>query len=180
MTPSNAFHFAGGAFVSAIIAVAMTSGARTQNQPQSFEEYERRMEQIPLLLDDSQAQPTKALMKRVMFAHHNRDAVAEVAELGDEYSFIRVYEDGPAVLAESREIAEEMSRNLYESDYMKNYQGVEAHPIAIVGNIGVQLDIERFAFEDGTTEVHKILTIMETKDGKLWRNWAFNPITSED
>lgn len=180
MTYSNFHHFIGGVVVSASVALALTSGALTKNEPQSLEEYERRIEQAPVLLDKDLAEATKAYMKGSMRAHHDQDVAALVAGLGDPYSFTRIYEEGPVELASSREMAEAASVSLYESDYMKNYKGVEAHPIAIIGNLGIQLEIESFEFEDGSTDVSTILTVYEMKDGKLWRNWAFTPqVTTE-
>ena len=180
MTYSNLSYFAGGVILSAALMVSASSSVWTNNEPQSFEEFERLVDEAPVLLDSALANDTRALMKRTMLAHLQQDVAALVAELGEDYTFFGVYEDGPVALAEGRDIAEELSVNLYQSDYMKNYQGVKSHPIAIVGNIGIQLDIESFAFEDGTTEVHKILTVLELKDGKIWRNWAFNPMIVED
>ena len=180
MTYSNFYHFVGGVVVSTIVALTLTSGAWTKNEPQSLEEYERRIEHAPVLLDKDLAEATKAYMKGSMRAHHDQDVAALVAGLGEPYSFTRIYEEGPVELASSREMAEAASVSLYESDYMKNYRGVEAHPIAIVGNLGIQLEIESFEFEDGSTDVSTILTIYETKDGKLWRNWAFSPQVTDD
>jgi hypothetical protein len=180
MTYSNLYHFVGGIVVSASVALALTTGAWTQNEPQSLEEYERRIEQAPVLLDRDLAEATKSYMKGSMRAHHEQDVAALIAGLGEPYSFTRIYEEGPVELASSREMAEAASVSLYESDYMKHYQGVEAHPIAIVGNLGIQLEIETFEFEDGSKDVSTILSVYEMKDGKLWRNWAFSPQVMDD
>lgn len=180
MTYSNFYHFVGGVVVSASVALALTSGAWTQNDPQSLEEYERRIEQAPVLLNKDLADATKAYMKGSMRAHHEQDVEALIAGLGEPYSFTRIYKEGPVELASSRKMAKAASVSLYESDYMKNYRGVEAHPIAIVGNLGIQLEIESFEFEDGSKDVSTILSVYEMKDGKLWRNWAFSPQVTGD
>lgn len=180
MIRSNVVHFLSGAIIASIVATIATTSALTQNTAQTFEEYARRVELAPVLLDGGLALEAKGVMTRMMLAHKQRDGIAEVAELGDNYSFTQIHEEGPVVLAEGREIAEEMSVNLYESEYMKSYRGVVAHPIAVVGNIGIVLDIETYEFADGTNEVNKILSIYETRDGKLWRNWAFYPITRDE
>jgi len=176
---SKTHHFIGGAVTGSIIVLVFGASAWTMSETQSYEDYEKRFSKVTVLLDPKLAKDTMGVMKRVMFAHKRRDARAEVAELGENYTFTQVYEDGPVELASGREIAEQMSVNLYESDYMKNYRGVVAQPIAIVGNIGIQLDVETFEFEDGTQKVTKILTLLETRDGKLWRNWAFYPLGGE-
>ena len=177
MTYSNLKYFAGGMILSA--ALMLSSSVWTKNEPQSFEEFERLLEAAPVMLDTPLADETRALMKRSMLAHHQQDTAALVADLHEDYTFYSVSEDGPVALAEGRDIAEEMTANLYQSDYMKNYMGVKSQPIAIVGNIGIQLDVEGFAFEDGTTEMHTILTVLELKDGKILHNWAFNPVVGE-
>ena len=178
MTYSNLKYFAGGMILSA--ALMLSSSVWTKNEPQSFEEFERLVEAAPVMLDTALVDETRALMKRSMLAHHQQDTAALVADLHEDYTFYSVSEDGPMALAESRDIAEEMTANLYQSDYMKNYMGVKSQPIAIVGNIGIQLDVEGFAFDDGTTEMHTILTLLELKDGKILRNWAFNPVVGEE
>lgn len=174
MTPSNAFHFIGGVVVSAVLAVVVTT-AMSKNDPQSFDQYQQLIDEVPVLLNADLADAAKSLMKRSMQAHHDQDAEALIADLGADYSFYSVSADGPAPLAESREIAAEMTINLYQSDYMKNYAGVKSTPIAIVGNIGIQLDVEAFEFEDGSREEMTILSLFETQDGKLKRLWAFYP-----
>ncbi|MEQ8734273.1 MAG: hypothetical protein RIC29_05065 [Rhodospirillaceae bacterium] len=178
MTYSNLRYFAGGMIVSATLMLSST--VWTKNTPQSFEEFEQLVDAAPVLLDPALAEETRALMKRSMLAHHQQNTAALIADLHEDYSFYSVSEAGPVALAESRAIAEEMTANLYQSDYMKNYTGVKSQPIAIVGNIGIQLDVEGFAFEDGTTEMHTLLTVLELKDGKILRNWAFNPETGAD
>ncbi|MEQ8509102.1 MAG: hypothetical protein RIB43_08865 [Rhodospirillaceae bacterium] len=178
MTYSNLRYFVGGMILSA--ALMLSSTVWTKNTPQSFAEFERLVDAAPVLLNPALAEETRALMKRTMLAHHQQDTAALIADLHEDYTFYSVSEDGPMALAESREIAAEMTANLYQSDYMKNYIGVKSQPIAIVGNIGIQLDVEGFAFDDGTTEMHTLLTVLELKDGKILRNWAFNPETGED
>lgn len=178
MTLNNMAYFIGGAVLSA--AVAFSSGAWTQNNPMSVQDYESRLDQAPVYLSAALSDQTKAFMKRSMRAHLSQNVDALIADLGEEYSFTRIYEEGAVELAESREMAEEMSISLYESDYMKNYRGVESYPIAIVGNLGIQFDIETFTFEDGSKDVSKILTVYEMKDGKLWRNWAFTPVSEDE
>lgn len=177
MTPNNAFHFIGGAAVSAVLAVVVST-AMSKNDPQSFDQYQKLIDDAPVLLNEDLADATRSLMKRSMQAHHAQDAAALIADLGDDYSFYSVSEDGPVALAESKEIAAEMTVNLYQSDYMKNYAGVKSTPIAMVGNIGIQLDVEAFEFEDGSREEMTILSLFETQDGKLKRLWAFYPDVS--
>lgn len=178
MTLSNAFHFIGGAAVSAVLAVAVST-AMSKNAPQSFDQYQTLIDEVPVLLNTDLADSAKSLMKRSMQAHHDQDSAALIADLGDDYSFYSVSADGPAALAESKEIAAEMTVNLYQSDYMKNYAGVKSTPIAIVGNIGIQLDVEAFEFKDGSREEMTILSLFETEDGKLKRLWAFYPDVGE-
>jgi hypothetical protein len=177
---SNVCHFITGAMTGAVVLLFLTGGAWPQKHAESIDDYKRRLDGAPVYLDENLGQDTRALMWRMMQAHHRRDAVAEVAELGKNYSYTRIYESGPAQLASGKAVAEAISTNLYESDYMKDYKGVEAYPIAIVGNIGIQLDIERYEFADGSTRVNNILSVFEVKDGKLWRNWGFSPLTDED
>lgn len=174
MTLNNLYHFIGGAAFSAILALVV-SAASSKNDPQSFETYEHLVNTAPVLLDADLADATKTLMKRSMLAHHNQDAAALIADIGNPYSYYSVSEEGPVALAESHEMAAEMTVNLYESDYMKNYAGVESTPIAVVGNFGIQLDVEAFEFEDGSREEMTILSLLETKDGKIRRLWAFYP-----
>lgn len=158
-----------------LIVSAWSSGAN-----QSLDDYAQLLMNAPVFVDAAEADSTRSLMSRMMDAHHRRDGVAEVAELHDDYSYVLVTDEAVTTLAESRDMARQMTENLYQSDYMKNYQGVVATPIAIVGNIGIQLEVERFAFDDGETTKTTTLSIYETKDGKLLRLWAFRPATGPD
>jgi hypothetical protein len=73
-----------------------------------------------------------------------------------------------------------MTKNLYESDFFDQYLGLESIPLAVIGNLGVQYEVERFLQDDGSTHIMKTLAIYEIKDGKLWRLWAFPPFLGED
>lgn len=143
---------------------------------QSFEEYKALLDKVPSLLDSPLAETTKGVMERSMRAHQNMDTDAAVAELSEDYAWMRVFEGSATAAVSGREVAREITYNVYEgSDYLHDYLGSDSRPIAIVGNLGIQLEIENFKNEDGSLRVSKSVSIYEIKDGKLWRLWAFVP-----
>ena len=147
--------------------LAINSFAWSYDLDQSFEDYKKLLDQTPLLLDSELGEATKGVMERSLIAHNARDTDASIAELGEDYAWIRVSEKGAKEFAKGREIARELTRNLYEGGAMDNYLGVDAQPLAIVGNIGIQLEIEGFQNEDGSTRMMNTLSIYEIKDGKI-------------
>jgi len=142
---------------------------------QSLDQYNALLDKVPVLTDTSQAQVTKGVMKRSMLAHHNRDTDAAVAELAEDYAWMRVFEGGAVAAVSGREVAREITNNVYGGDYLHDYLGSDSQPIAIVGNLGIQLETENFENEDGSLRVSTSVSIYEIKDGKLWRLWAFIP-----
>ena len=131
--------------------------------------------EVPVLLDSELAQITRGVMDRSMTAHDNRDTDAAIAELAEGYAWMHVFEEGYQEVVSGLETVEKVTRDLYEGDALKDYLGANSQPIAIVGNLGVQLDLDIFENEDGSQNVTKTLSIYEVRDGKLLRMWAFFP-----
>jgi hypothetical protein len=181
MNTRRPYGFSGGVMVAAVVLLVASNLASSSNIAQSYDEYAALLDKVPTLLDPGQAEETKAIMRRTMLAHHRRDTDAAIAELGEDYSWNRIVEAGAVTLTKGRETAEAVTRNLYEkSDYLeKYYLGSESTPLAVVGNLGVQLEIENYKNEDGSTRVTKSLVIYEMKHGKLWRLWGFVPIEDD-
>jgi hypothetical protein len=181
MKINGRYGFASGAMTSAVLLLAGSHLAVSSNAAQSYEQYAALLDKVPMYLDRDQAEQTKAIMRRTMLAHHERDTDAAIAELGEDYSWNRIVESGAVTLAKGRETAEAVTRGLYESgDYLeKYYLGADSTPLAVVGNLGVQLEIENYRNEDGSTRVTRSLVIYEMKDGKLWRLWGFVPVEGD-
>ena len=168
-----------------LAAVVMASIAACSEGPdqteltypiQSFEDYKALLDKAPSLLDSPIAATTKGVMERSMRAHHAMDTDAAVAELSEDYAWMHVFQGTATTAVSGREIAREITYNVYEgSDYLHDYLGSDSRPIAIVGNLGIQLEIENFKNEDGSLRASKSVSIYEIKDGKLWRIWAFVP-----
>ena len=57
------------------------------SQGQGYEAYKALLDEVPVLLDDGQAQFTKDVMARSLLAFLERDAEAGVAELAEGYSW---------------------------------------------------------------------------------------------
>lgn len=181
MSTRGFYGFAAGATTSALVLLTVSHLAQSSNIVQSYDDYAALLDGVPMLLDVGRAEVTRGVMRRTMLAHHQRDTDAAIAELGEDYSWNRIVEAGAVTLAKGRDTAEAVTRNLYEkSDYLeKYYLGSESTPLAIVGNLGVQLEIENYKDEDGATRSTTSLVIYEIKDGKLWRLWGFIPIGGE-
>ena len=179
MTQVNKWHLVVAAAIGAAIALSASSAVRSAYQAQSIDEFERLLDQVPVLLDPNAAQATRGVMKRSMVAHANRDANAAIAELGEGYAWIAVSEDGYQEMVSGRETAAEATRNLYQGDGLKNYLGATSTPIAIAGNFGIQVDYDNFQKADGSIEVKKTLSVFEVRGGKLLHLWSFWPGATE-
>ncbi len=83
-------------------------------------------------------------------------------------------------MASGREVTYQMTKNLYESDFFDQYLGLESTPLGIIGNLGIQYEVEQFLREDGSKHVMKTLAIYEIKGDKLWRLWAFPALLGEN
>lgn len=164
----------GGATIAALVPIAQSA-----NQVQSLKDYTQLLDKTPLLFAPEEAAVTKALMARMMAAHHRQGSEAEIAELADSYAWVAVSEAGYQERASGKDIVAQMTRNLYASDYMKDYMGAKAQPIAIVGNIGVQLEHENFRDKTGNIKTTTALNIYEVRQGKLLRLWAFMPTAAD-
>lgn len=179
MILNRSYYFFCGVVVSAAAMLAINSFAWSYNQTQTLDDYKKLLDETPALLNAELGEITKGVLERSLIAHNNRDTDASIAELGEGYSWIRVNEEGPRTMASGLEITRELTRNLYEGGAMDNYLGVDAQPLAVIGNIGIQLEVEGFQNEDGSTRIMNTLAIYEIKDGKLWRLWAFTPTVAE-
>jgi hypothetical protein len=181
MNRHSTYGFACGAATTAVFLLMASHLAKSSNAVQSYDEYAALLDRVPTHLDAHQAATTKAIMRRTMLAHHNRDTDAAIAELGEDYSWNRIVATGAVTLAKGRDTAEAVTRRLYEgSDYLeKHYLGSESTPLAVVGNLGVQLEIENYRNDDDSTRTTQSLVIYETKNGKLWRLWGFVPIEEQ-
>jgi hypothetical protein len=151
-----------------------------RSQGQSYDDYEKLLKSVPVLLDDGQAQTTKDVMARSLLAFLERDTDASIAELSDDYSWNKISAKGAVTRASGLEVTYERTKSLYESDFFDNYLGLDSVPIAVIGNLGVQYEVEQFLKEDGSKEILKTLAIYEIKNGKLWRLWAFPPFLGDD
>ena len=158
---------------------ASTSKPLVAAETREAQVYIRLLDKTPSLFAPKEAEDTKTLMARMMTAHHNQDSDAEIAELADNYAWIAVSEAGYQERASGKQIAAEMTRNLYASDYMKDYMGAKVQPIAIVGNIGVQLEHENFRDKTGQVKTTTALSVYEVRQGKLLRLWAFLPTSAD-
>lgn len=166
-----------GAITTTGIGACIPSDASSQGQ--SYEAYQALLEEAPILLDTGQAQVTKAVMSRSVLAFLERDAQASVDELADDYSWNKVGIDGATKMASGREVTYQMTKNLYESDFFDAYLGLESIPLGVIGNLGIQYEVEQFLLQDGSKHVMKTLAIYEMKGGKLWRLWAFPALLGE-
>ena len=171
------YSFMLGSLVTLIIVACVPNDAASQGQ--GYAAYKKLLDATPVLLDDGTAEVTKAVMARSLLAFLERDVEASVAELSQEYSWNKITSDGAVEMANGLDVTYQMTKNLYESDFFDQYLGLESTPIAVIGNLGVQYEVERFLKEDGSTHVMKTLAIYEIEDGKLWRLWAFPPFLGD-
>ncbi len=169
-------------FLAGALAALFISGlfANTDGNPaQSFSAYQELLRSTPVLLDEGQAEDTKNVITRSLAAFLARDAKASVAELSEDYSWNKITPDGVVKMVTGVEPTYEITKNLYEGDFFESYLGVHSTPLGIIGNLGVQYEVEEWLHDDGSKQVLRTLAIYEIKQGKLWRLWAFQPFLGD-
>ena len=164
----------------AALAISGLLASTEDNPAQSFAAYQELLEATPVLLDEGQAEDTKGVITRSLAAFLARDAEGSVAELSEDYSWNKITPDGAVRMVTGVEPTLEITRNLYESNFFESYLGVHSTPLGIIGNLGVQYEVEEWINDDGSKRVLRTLAIYEIKQGKLWRLWAFQPFLGDD
>lgn len=155
------------------------SAVAQQNEWQTVQDYQRLVDTAWIAANDERTRITKALLVRTWVAHANRDPQAAVDELAEDYSWYRVSDDGPRNVVSGKSKVLAATKALYDGDALDNYLGFRAIPLAVVGNLAVQLEAEAYETADGRKDV-QMLTIYELKDGKHRRLWSFVPETFAD
>lgn len=173
-------HLVIAAIMGGVMTLTLSSVAWSRYKAKSPDEYRQLLYEVPVFLDRDIVEVTRGVMERSMVAHNNRDTDAAIAELAEGYSWMGVVEEGYQEMASGRDNVEKVTRALYEGPALENYSGADSYPIAIVGNFGVQLDLDLYENDDGSQKVTTSLNIFEVRDGKLLRLWAFFPSEPEN
>ena len=171
---------AGGAVLGFLAQIPVSrSAAAKQAEWQTAQEYQRLVDAAWTAQDDATTRITKAMLVRTWLAHANRDAEAAVDQLADDYAWYRISDEGPRNVVSGKEKVMAATTALYASGALDDYLGFRAIPLAVVGNLAVQLEAEAYASADGRKDV-QMLTIYEMKEGKHRRLWSFIPETFVD
>lgn len=168
-------HLVLAAIMGSVMTLTVTSVAWSRYEAKSPEEYRKLLYEVPVFLDPELVEVTRGVMERSMVAHNNRDTDAAIAELAEGYSWMGVVDGGYQEMVSGRDTVEQVTRDLYEGSALDNYSGADSYPIAIVGNFGIQLDLDLYENEDGSQKITTSLNVFEVRDGKLLRLWAFFP-----
>ncbi|MBT8062319.1 MAG: hypothetical protein KJO85_06510 [Gammaproteobacteria bacterium] len=167
-----------GAATAIGVMAAVPEKARLPGQ--SYVEFKALIDAMPVLLDEGQAQATKGVIERSFVAHMARDTDASIAELSPDYSWNKIGEKGAVQMAGGLETTYQLAKEMYEGDFFDNYLGLQTTPVAVIGNLGIQYEVEQFRNEDDSIFTLRTLAIYEVKDGKLWRLWSFSPRSGEE
>jgi hypothetical protein len=170
----QAFIFILGAISAVCLMTAVAGKDRLPGQ--SYAEYKSLIDAMPVLLDEGAAQVTKDVIERSFLAHMARDADASIAELAADYSWNKVGAAGAVKMSSGLEKTYQVTKEMYEGDFFDNYLGLQTTPVAVIGNLGIQYEVEQFRNDDDSITTLRTLAIYEIKDGKLWRLWSFSPL----
>ena len=155
------------------------SGVAQQDEWQTAQRYQQLVDAAWIAQNDQTTQITKAMLVRTWLAHASQDPQAAVAELADDYAWYRISDEGPRNVVSGKEKVLAATTALYAGDALDGYLGFRAIPLAVVGNLAVQLEAEAYQLAEGRKDV-QMLTIYEMKDGKHRRLWSFVPETFAD
>ncbi len=108
-------------------------------------------------------------------AYRDRDVEKALTFVADDYTYYRITENGPEILARGKE---EVRRNLSAVFSNPSYKRGKAVFTKSFGHIVIALENDTFE-KDGREMTLSNLGIYEYKDGKLFRAWSF-PVDEQD
>jgi len=102
----------------------------------------------------------------------DKDLEMLAGELAEDFTWYKIDAEGPKQMVAGRDATLEIL-NLFFSDD-GGWEGADVHRLGYLGNLFVQVEIDRFTTPDGP-KVVRSLNVYEMKDGKRWREWKFYP-----
>ena len=102
----------------------------------------------------------------------DKDLDMLAGELTEDFTWYKIDAQGPKQMVAGREATLELLNVFFADD--GGWQGADVHRLGHLGNLFVQVEIDRFITQDGPKTVRS-LNIYEMKDGKRWREWKFYP-----
>lgn len=104
------------------------------------------------------------------FMDNDIDTLAK--DLTEDFTWYKIDDEGPKEMVSGRQETLELLRVFFSDD--GGWEGADVHRLGHLGNLFVQVEIDRFSTPEGPKTVRS-LNIYEMKDGKRWREWKFYP-----
>jgi len=101
-----------------------------------------------------------------------KDLAVLAKDLEEDFTWYKIDAEGPKEIVKGRDATLELLKVFFAQD--GGWQGADVHRLGYLGNLFVQVEVDRFETPDGPKTVRS-LNIYEMKDGKRWREWKFYP-----
>jgi hypothetical protein len=102
----------------------------------------------------------------------DQDLELLASDLAEDFTWYKIDAEGPKQMVTGRAATLELLNVFFSDD--GGWEGADVHRLGHLGNLFVQVEIDRFTTPDGPRVVRS-LNIYEMKDGKRWREWKFYP-----
>ena len=105
-------------------------------------------------------------------AFRDKDLEFLAGDLDEDFTWYKIDAQGPQQMVSGRDATLELLTMFFIND--GGWQGADVHRLGHLGNLFVQVEIDRYETPKGPKSVRS-LNIYEMKDGKRWREWKFYP-----
>lgn len=123
---------------------------------------------------DYRSYPPEALARILESEQAFRDRNLEflAGDLDEAFTWYKIDAQGPQQMVAGRDATLQLLEAFFSAD--GGWQGADVHRLGHLGNLFVQIEIDRYETPDGPKTVRS-LNIYEMKNGKRWREWKFYP-----
>lgn len=104
-----------------------------------------------------------------------KDMEATRAHLHEDFATYELHgADSPKLLVRGRDKTIEVMNTFFAGDFGSSWQGADVERLGSIGNMMVQIEHDRYQFDDGIRTISTFV-IIQYQDGKRWREWRLVP-----
>lgn len=104
-----------------------------------------------------------------------KDMEATRSHLHEEFATYELHgPESPKLLVKGRDETIEVMNTFFAGAFGSSWQGADVERLGSIGNMMVQIEHDRYKFEDGIRTISTFV-IIQYQDGKRWREWRLVP-----
>ena len=108
-------------------------------------------------------------------AFRAKDMEGTRAHMAEDFATFELHgENAPKLLVKGREETIAVMNTFFAGDFGSRWQGAEVERLGSIGNAMVQIEHDRYKYEDGIRTISTFV-IIQYKNGKRWREWRLRP-----